>query len=464
MFLSVEEIDRLPFELQKRELLGQANQVILEGALGPIKNIWLEGLAWEVKVGIVRHLVAVKNMDDLRKGLAALRLYDGALPPVFDGKECAWLLECLMTGINPGALHLDPACAVVSVVNPQQVLALRGIEARLFSAFADERLAASRELRMDDNVYSDGQGAIPARFIKLNREAIRSLISEIGKGEAMFSLERGGALVADHILNLTKKGIFNFKIPKVDPDLVAPRVPDEVRLNDPWWIYKQKFDDPKYQRTEHARRFRAAIDQFMLIAGQRKVKIVMTETLVGGASARKIMDQVSDVLKAYPNLKVKVLLHRHTLHGSNPVGGALVKYKPSAGFGPVTLFDGESSELSRSLSLSVNSIPKPYELTGALDKRPAYNMKNLRASVAIARGEYILGEDVGYQLAYEGEDAHSPVVIFSESQMHGVRALQLVPRGPMTARDILQRLVEGAYDHVLAQYGLDMELGTYTRP
>lgn len=59
-----------------------------------------------------------------------------------------------------------------------------------------------------------------------------------------------------------------------------------------------------------------------------------------------------------------------------------------------------------------------------------------QVTLFIAKARYILGEDIGYQISYS-----SPHV-----------ALQ--PCGGHTAREMLARLVLGAYDEVLREAGL----------
>ena len=229
MFLTVAEAEKLPSELQKGLLVRQINFTIQNSALDPVKKTWLEKLNLGIKESIVRHLAASRSMDSLTKGLKHFAGYTGILPRPEDAQDCARLIEALMEGQNPARLHLDPACPVLAIVDPRLVGALRGLQANLFSPLSAVRRAAQDQLRMDDLVYTDGQGAIPARYIRMNREAIRSLVNDVGRSEAMFSLERGGALVADHIRNLMKRGIFSFKVPKIDPNHSTPQLTDDQR-------------------------------------------------------------------------------------------------------------------------------------------------------------------------------------------------------------------------------------------
>ena len=66
----------------------------------------------------------------------------------------------------------------------------------------------------------------------------------------------------------------------------------------------------------------------------------------------------------------------------------------------------------------------------------------------ISPTRYILGEDVGYQLAKSGIASKKPVIVFKGTQKTLV-AYQVTPDGETTARDIIIDLNAGAYAGLL---------------
>jgi hypothetical protein len=452
MFLTNAEVSHLPPELQnQRVALQRINFELMKLDQG--KQRWMEAQDFHIKEQIARHVTSRQNFDDLVHGIARLKEIR-SLPPPHDPTTCARLISELVFGHGPNTLSLDPACAkVVRVLNPAHLKSLQGLAANLFSPAVDVRRATINALRQDDFVYTDLQGAIPAQAVKLNRNAISQLVQQIGPNSAMFSLARGGALLADHIENLMERGILNIRIPKIlNEELIGPRRPDETR-RDPWWIY-QRFQDPQYRKEEHLRRFENAIRTFLTAHQGDPPTIVIAETLVGGGSANKVLEVANKILKDFPYIKVKILLERHSLHQDKPnqSNTKVVKFRPHAKTENFVLFADPSKG---SLNLEMSNIKAPPHARNP--NFSSYNPTTVqRAEVVISDAEYIIAEDVNYQLMYEGQDTHQPVFVFKEDLLGTVRAVCLMPSGSMTARDILQLLIKGAYDYVLYTYGVEL--------
>ena len=284
-----------------------------------------------------------------------------------------------------------------------------------------ERVKASRWIRGGDEDFQPRQALIYAPFIMRNREAIRNLVQQVGDCEAIFSLERGGALVADHIAALLRDTRPNRKIPKLAPGTTV------------------------YTKADHINRLKQAIRQQI---GQRPTtNIAITETLVGGGSANKILEVVNDMIREFPTVRFQLLFERHTHHQDDDLDNDFIKllaYKQAPSH---KLFRGQSEALKLSTV---------QELAHKVKYTPGKGTEFLvptQVPVFIAKARYILGEDVGYQMAYDGAWANQPLIIFDRSRGE-IRAVKLTPSGGHTAREMLIRLVLGYYDEVLREYGL----------
>ena len=450
MFIKPEEVSALPSSISSPVLVQRLNHEI-DSNLDPTKRSWMAGLPWGLRLEIAQYVIANRKFDELMTGIKGLSAYSGPLPP--DPGAAARLIHGMVFKSNPGSLELDPACASIVPVHPQHRSALSGLENGLHASSVDWRRATIKALRQDDLVYTDTQGAIPASVIALNRRALKALVAEVGTGRAVFSLERGGSLVADHIQNLLRQGILNIKVPKLEDDTAIVERRPRTGHYDPWWIY-QNFQDPEYQRNDHAERFKRAVRTFMARTHETPVTVVLTEVVVGGASATKIMEIADTLLHEFPELKLKILLERQTAHQDNPANAMQVfRAKPHAKSESYKLFEGRTE----SIPMKLTSIEAPPAPRHPKDPRGPVNYNAdlvQRAEVTLADARYVLAEDVNYQLSYVGTDSHQPVIVFTENSSGVVTALQLVPRGPMTAREIIQKLIEGAYDYVLASYGI----------
>ncbi|WP_342359626.1 hypothetical protein [Terrarubrum flagellatum] len=441
MFLSPDEIRNLPERLRKPVALQRINQEIF-GGLVAIKARWLDALPFAVKLAIVEQVLGSnEGFALLLNGVQNLADYSGPLPA--EEVQARDLITRLVNQSRLGALRVDPACAAILDAGPHHRNHISIYGPGLMSPDPLIRLQSIKALRGDDQYYTDLQGAIPASFIALNRHAIRSLVQEIGPAEAIFSLERGGALVADHIVNLLGRGILNYKISKVSEA-------SELSLINP----------PQYARNEHIGRFQQAIRNFLQFRNNRPVTIVVTESVVGGASAGALIKDLDDLLRDFPQLHIKILLQRQSINRNQPlrplgpVETSVVRAFPNSSDQTLTLYEGRSE----SIPLYLRNIRAPFVHHGARDRRRPYDPAEQRAEVVMANSGYLLGEDVNYQVSYSDENSHQPVTIFS-LRRGVVRAVRLAPMGPMTARDILQRIIEGAYDAVLESYGIKIKIG-----
>ena len=75
-------------------------------------------------------------------------------------------------------------------------------------------------------------------------------------------------------------------------------------------------------------------------------------------------------------------------------------------------------------------------------------MKAHQIQLVTASIRYILGEDVGYQLAKNGSDSTKPVIVFQGTETEMI-AYQITPTDETTARDIIVDLNAGLYAGLL---------------
>jgi hypothetical protein len=311
-----------------------------------------------------------------------------------------------------------------------------GLVANLRSTKPIANRNAQKMIRKDDNVFDESQTLVYAPFIRQNREAIRALVKEASQCEAIFSIERGGSLVADHLMALLRDRTPNVKLPKVYKSKTTTKAISINNNNNnnndgsgesQLTIVKTTSE---YSKWDHLENFKNAI-RSRIAKSEQPLTIAVTESLVSGGSANAILDAVSTLLNENPSLTVHCFFERHTFHQGGDLGGDLEMLTATEKSQTVRLF-AEGKDV-----LSIPPIP----------------MHPQRLLIFIAKARYILGEDVGYQLAYSGPDAGQPIVIFNEV-LGEVRAIQVQPSGGHTAREILTRIVLGAYDDLLRELGI----------
>lgn len=289
---------------------------------------------------------------------------------------------------------------------------LHGIPARLFNANLDERHKAIGVIRGTDDeefMQTEGataekfgpyiKGAILAPFIRDNRRALLDLVHMLGDATAVFSLERGGSLVADHLLAL-QRDILNVKIAKTEDRTSQHRNLAMAMMN-----------------LEEGRMFSMLSRNPHLLHRPPMITIALTETAISGSSVNTLLKTISQYHHLLPQTQFRLLIERQTIKE---------KRLSPARTGGIRV---EDPGIDMEKNLVTSAIPK--------------------VQMFISHAQYILGEDVDYQISYAGAHAGEPLLIFDEAHKQIVAVKLSSPS--MTPRDILVRMVGGAYDQTLGE-------------
>ena len=276
--------------------------------------------------------------------------------------------------------------------------ALKGIESELFDNDYGKRYDAIGKLRGKDEEYTENQGAIYAPFIKDSREAIARLVQLVGNSTAVFSLERGGALVADHIVRMGNLNIPNIKISKEKDPATE-----------------------KYTRDYHHKMLIDSMLGFVKAELEKQsdknatITVAVAETAVSGTSANTLLKTLNEVATRCPNVKIKLLLEKQTIKEQRLKGKGVLRID-NPGINYDSYVDAKNME---------------------------------RVEIFVSHTQYILGEDVDYQMQYaNGENADKPLIVFNEDQGKLV-ACKITPKKDTSARDAIIDLVSGVYDQAL---------------
>jgi hypothetical protein len=317
-------------------------------------------------------------------------------------------------------------------------------------------------VRGTDESYSNYQGAILRQFILEERRAILGLVRIAAGADAIFSLERGGSLIADLIEKLSRERIANIKVAKPTAENLerydkhasesSPKIPTsspqgsspaeplaassssrDVEAE----VGREKEAAKKFaehQKQVHVDLFIRQMHKFIMMKkeeGAKEVTIAITETAVGGGSVNSLLKSIKplcDGLKSHPEIRVKfkILVARETIKNTNYKGSGVVKIHD-----PIYLHKGNKGGIDTQKQLET------------LDPS--------QVEVFISQTRYLIGEDVDYQLQYPGgTGASNPVVVF-EQRDDIITALSIKPNDPRdSARNILIDLIAGAYDGVMA--------------
>lgn len=289
---------------------------------------------------------------------------------------------------------------------------LHGIRARLSDANLDERHKAIGVIRGTDNeefLQQTGKtaetfgpyikGAILAPFIRDNRRALLDLVHMLGDATAVFSLERGGSLVADHLLAV-RHDLLNVKIAKT-----AKRTTQHKNLA------------MAMMNLEEGRMFSMLARNPRLLHRPPMITIALTETAISGSSVNTLLKTISDYHHLLPQTQFRLLIERQTIKE---------KRLSAARTGGIRV---EDPGIDMEKNLVTSAIPK--------------------VQMFISHAQYILGEDVDYQISYAGAHAGEPLLIFDEANKQIVAVKLSSPS--MTPRDILMRMIGGAYDRTLGE-------------
>jgi hypothetical protein len=266
---------------------------------------------------------------------------------------------------------------------------------------------AIKMMRGEDSKWTVDQGAIWAPFVPQQGAAIDALGGEAEDCAYMLSLERGGSLVQDEIESASAAtNEPDHKIPKREPGGVTEQ--EIARAIELEYIGTKeaetirKRDKTAYKVLQKAD-LRAKIDEIMGAYGANKpVRIAVAETKVSGGSVNQIVNILNGVIRSgkYPHLTFKVLALEQTMHDK----------------------DADKSQGFYRRLLNGNRIEVIYHQT-----------------------EYILGEDVGYQL---DDVSKQPIVVF-KGVKETLTAYRITPQHETVSRDIIVDLVDGAYNGFL---------------
>ncbi len=291
---------------------------------------------------------------------------------------------------------------------------LRETKSMLFAKERSTRFNAIGRLRGtdDDKYIQEGQikGAIFAPFIMDSRRAIANLVSVLGNTVAIFSLERGGSLLADH-LHRVRQELLNVKIPKSQ---LHKREEQHLRLifrmmdAEEGLLFKMLSRNPAIARTPPP-----------------LITFAITETAISGSSVNTLLKTLKNYSMLLPYTKFKLLVEKQTMKDED--------------FSPTL-----PSRLKVS-DLKIRFAPILYK-GNPLEGNIA------QIEMFIAQTQYIIGEDVGYQVSYDTKLRGAPLVIFDEIANNLVAvSLQSCT---MLPREMIIELIAGAYDDILKEKGL----------
>jgi len=250
------------------------------------------------------------------------------------------------------------------------------------------------------------KGAIPFPFIAACRKGLMGLVQQVGDSVAVFSLERGGSLLGDHIVDFL--------------ELMEERRLSHVKVAKT----RSGSDDEqhgllvaKMMDVEEGHMFRYMNSHPLVLHRPPPIVMSIAETAVSGSSADQVLKTLHRCSDLIPHTRVRVLVEKQTIKEprlmGQPLGGVRVQ-DPGIHL-PENL---DTEDLSR-VELFVSQVP------------------------------YILGEDVAYQCTYHGVVRGQPIMIFDERNSVLV-AVQLAQAGVLP-RDMLRMLVLGAFDDLLSK-------------
>jgi hypothetical protein len=145
------------------------------------------------------------------------------------------------------------------------------------------------------------------------------------------------------------------------------------------------------------------------------VTLAITETAISGSSVQTLLKTLETYHNLLPASRFQLLVEKQTIKEDRLTRGTT---------GGLRLTDPGILPASR----SADSLAK--------------------VRMFVAQTEYILGEDVGYQISYDGRLAGQPLIVFDEDSRRLVAA-RLSAAG-MLPRDLLRLILAGAFDEALA--------------
>ncbi|WP_437975844.1 hypothetical protein WMF11_50135 [Sorangium sp. So ce295] len=281
-----------------------------------------------------------------------------------------------------------------------------------------QRAKAIEEMRGKDQGFNRNKGYLYLPFLDEMTTAVRSLIPYARSCVAVFSIERGGALLSDHIEN---RMLF---------DVAHPPQFFKISKWREWATRQHELD-----RGTIAENVRAELRRYIGLYNGKSVKIGFCETMVSGDSANRVLEMLSPVAVEFSNVQFEVLLVRQTLNRRREI----VENKA------ITIAsDSEQINYSQ------------FSPKGKLDPK-VYNQFHIR----LASVRWIPGEDVDYLtrdrenggnfdkrlIVFDGTDEVTLCAIEIEHDGSARQALsQLIAEG--SARRLMRAAVE-QYERIL---------------
>lgn len=432
--------------------------VVLDEFLQCQQLLYTTGLTRSVGLGIDNRKVKVRSFSNrmppfLKRYLSQTRIIEQS---VTSFGRCS-------------VLRLDPLLSVIK----QDLLGVK-----------NQRLRAQSFVRGNDKIYRWTQQMVYLPFVLANRAACMCLAKELSGADMVLSLERGGSYLADQLLlfvsPVARKQIINLKIRKPHSNEV-----DEFANCE---SIKQQQSELKYGTTLHKyttflvkRLNKKSLHMMMLIRtlehklialrrGQH-INVVIVETLVGGASTNLLIKGLAYLKAKYKApLKVRMLLHRHTLHQLDPINLRIIT-------------DVELSEMNEKIYLlstmkrdkTINISNFSHSMANAFGfvytrmkaKIPKTHMSDRAPCVVFnphkenwpetmrvvsVSGCYLVNEDVTILTDYDYPSM--PLLLFGANRNRQVYTIQpgIVPN----TRNFIQLLVAGAFDLLLMRLGFEI--------
>ena len=327
------------------------------------------------------------------------------------------------------------------------------------------RISLQSSLCGKDSEYFMGQGSVYSKQIMSNRRAIRQLFNNHHGASILITPERGGGLVLDLLKSLRFKSILSkrdsgkislIKIPKFSEETTDKFEMDEavyeIKKN-PW---SSLFTNdgatltkplmPEYSRKEHIQRLEEAI--ILAIKNGHKT-IGLVDTMVSGISACILIKIAQKIGSLYRNIKFNILIHQHTLEIDKPYA------HPNA----YSLYSSKKTiKLSAKNDFHIEKIiPQKAIIVNEKEKSKTLCFGKITFANGNEKNEHnynsIIGEDVGFQLSYEGPNTSKPFCIFD----HNINVVVLKPSGGTTAREAVLMLINGELDNGLKECGILLE-------
>ena len=322
---------------------------------------------------------------------------------------------------------------------------LAEFKAKLFAPDPAKPIEAERQ----------GRGAILRQFIADERRALFGLVEPLRGAHAVFSLERGGSFVADALLRLMtvlrRARPENVKVPKPTVEDVQHHAGElergdegsraearQLRAN----LQKPREDAARWagqQRQVHAALFKRQVIEFVSRSAQTELCIAITETAVSGASVNTVIEIAADLVRTlkqlvpdkrvvFKILGLREMIKKHPRY----VAEGVVRVQD-----PLRLLEAEGG---------------PGKKMGGVAAFPPSEIEAIDVSTIklyLSQVQYLLAEDVDFELAYGGEESKRPVVVFDAAAQRVV-AVQIAPgAGADSARMVLLDLIAGVYDDML---------------